>query len=65
MKEIKVAVGDKTETGKLIMIFEAAGAAEAAPAAKAEENRRQQQLPRPPLRPKTLPCRTSAPTKSK
>ena len=42
MKEIKVAVGDKTETGKLIMIFEAAGAAEAAPAAKAEENRRQQ-----------------------
>ncbi|MVF06194.1 pyruvate dehydrogenase complex dihydrolipoyllysine-residue acetyltransferase [Serratia marcescens] len=37
VKEIKVAVGDKTETGKLIMIFEAAGAAEAAPAAKAEE----------------------------
>ena len=64
MKEIKVAVGDKTETGKLIMIFEAAGAAEAAPAAKAEENRRQL-LPRLPLRPKTLPCRTSAPTKSK
>ncbi|WP_116403789.1 pyruvate dehydrogenase complex dihydrolipoyllysine-residue acetyltransferase [Serratia marcescens] len=37
VKEIKVAVGDKTETGKLIMIFEAAGAAEVAPAAKAEE----------------------------
>ncbi|BEN79921.1 acetyltransferase component of pyruvate dehydrogenase complex [Serratia marcescens] len=37
VKEIKVAVGDKTETGKLIMIFEAAGAAEAAPAAKSEE----------------------------
>ncbi|CAI1882681.1 Dihydrolipoyllysine-residue acetyltransferase component of pyruvate dehydrogenase complex [Serratia marcescens] len=37
VKEIKVSVGDKTETGKLIMIFEAAGAAEAAPAAKAEE----------------------------
>ncbi|AHG19440.1 pyruvate dehydrogenase [Chania multitudinisentens RB-25] len=34
VKEIKVAVGDKTETGKLLMIFEAAGAA---PAAKAEE----------------------------
>ena len=37
VKEIKVAVGDKTETGKLIMIFEAAGATEAAQAAKAEE----------------------------
>ncbi|PHM31124.1 pyruvate dehydrogenase complex dihydrolipoyllysine-residue acetyltransferase [Xenorhabdus innexi] len=32
IKEIKVAVGDKVETGKLIMIFESAtGAAEAAP----------------------------------
>jgi pyruvate dehydrogenase E2 component (dihydrolipoamide acetyltransferase) len=37
VKEIKVAVGDKTETGKLLMIFEAEGAAQAAPAAKAEE----------------------------
>ncbi|MFI8417914.1 pyruvate dehydrogenase complex dihydrolipoyllysine-residue acetyltransferase [Serratia sp. NPDC078593] len=37
VKEIKVAVGDKTETGKLIMIFEAEGAAQAAPAAKTEE----------------------------
>ncbi|WP_134705968.1 pyruvate dehydrogenase complex dihydrolipoyllysine-residue acetyltransferase [Rahnella sp. CJA17(1/100)] len=41
VKEIKVAVGDTVETGKLIMIFEAAdGAADAAPAkqeAKAEE----------------------------
>jgi pyruvate dehydrogenase E2 component (dihydrolipoamide acetyltransferase) len=35
VKEIKVTVGDKTETGKLLMIFEAEGAA--APAAKAEE----------------------------
>jgi len=35
VKEIKVAVGDKTETGKLLMIFEAEGAA--APAAKVEE----------------------------
>ena len=32
VKEIKVATGDKVETGKLIMIFEAAGGA-AAPAA--------------------------------
>ncbi|WP_226571872.1 pyruvate dehydrogenase complex dihydrolipoyllysine-residue acetyltransferase [Mangrovibacter yixingensis] len=33
VKEIKVAVGDKTETGKLIMIFDSAdGAAAAAPA---------------------------------
>ncbi|CAM3650374.1 pyruvate dehydrogenase complex dihydrolipoyllysine-residue acetyltransferase [Rahnella bruchi] len=42
VKEIKVAVGDTVETGKLIMIFEAAdGAADAAPAkqeAKAEAN---------------------------
>src|SRR5471030_3181124 len=41
VKEIKVAVGDTIETGKLIMVFEAAdGAADAAPAkqeAKAEE----------------------------
>ena len=37
VKEIKVAVGDKTETGKLLMIFAAEGAAAAAPAAKAEE----------------------------
>ena len=34
VKEIKVSVGDKTETGKLIMIFDSAdGAAAAAPAA--------------------------------
>lgn len=35
VKEIKVAAGDKVETGKLIMIFEAEGAAEAAPAEQA------------------------------
>ncbi|PHM61610.1 pyruvate dehydrogenase complex dihydrolipoyllysine-residue acetyltransferase [Xenorhabdus ishibashii] len=36
VKEIKVTVGDKVETGKLIMIFESAnGAAEAAPAQQA------------------------------
>ncbi|MCI4185881.1 pyruvate dehydrogenase complex dihydrolipoyllysine-residue acetyltransferase [Dickeya dianthicola] len=32
VKEIKVAVGDKVVTGKLIMVFEAEGAAAAAPA---------------------------------
>ncbi|WON77873.1 pyruvate dehydrogenase complex dihydrolipoyllysine-residue acetyltransferase [Serratia sp. UGAL515B_01] len=37
VKEIKVSVGDKTETGKLIMIFEAEGAAATASAVKAEE----------------------------
>ncbi|MGG7668566.1 pyruvate dehydrogenase complex dihydrolipoyllysine-residue acetyltransferase [Yersinia sp. J1] len=36
VKEIKVAVGDKVETGKLIMVFESATGASAAPA-KAEE----------------------------
>ncbi|BET97905.1 pyruvate dehydrogenase complex dihydrolipoyllysine-residue acetyltransferase [Xenorhabdus taiwanensis] len=36
VKEIKVAVGDKVETGKLIMVFESAnGAAEAVPAQQA------------------------------
>lgn len=38
VKEIKVAVGDKVATGKLIMIFEAEGNANAAPA-KAEEQK--------------------------
>ncbi|NIG62242.1 MAG: dihydrolipoyllysine-residue acetyltransferase [Serratia symbiotica] len=37
VKEIKVAVGDKTETGKLMMIFEAEGAAQAESVVKAEE----------------------------
>ncbi|EJF4091057.1 pyruvate dehydrogenase complex dihydrolipoyllysine-residue acetyltransferase [Vibrio parahaemolyticus] len=36
VKEIKVAEGDKISTGSLIMIFEAEGAAEAAPAPAAE-----------------------------
>jgi pyruvate/2-oxoglutarate dehydrogenase complex dihydrolipoamide acyltransferase (E2) component len=45
VKEIKVSVGDKTETGKLIMIFDSAeGAAAAAPA----QERRKKPL-RPPL----------------
>ncbi|HCI0165562.1 TPA: hypothetical protein NN708_003570, partial [Salmonella enterica] len=39
VKEIKVSVGDKTETGALIMIFDSAdGAADAAPA-QAEEKK--------------------------
>jgi pyruvate dehydrogenase E2 component (dihydrolipoamide acetyltransferase) len=38
VKEIKVSVGDKTETGKLIMIFDSADGAAAAPA-KAEEKK--------------------------
>ncbi len=42
VKEIKVSVGDKTQTGALIMIFDSAdGAADAAPA-QAEEGLRQQ-----------------------
>ena len=37
VKEIKVSVGDKTETGKLIMIFDSAdGAAAAAPSAESK-----------------------------
>ena len=36
VKEIKVAEGDSVSTGSLIMIFEAEGAAEAAPASAAE-----------------------------
>ncbi|KFC07664.1 dihydrolipoamide acetyltransferase component of pyruvate dehydrogenase complex [Trabulsiella guamensis ATCC 49490] len=38
VKEIKVSVGDKTETGKLIMIFDSADGAAEAPA-KAEEKK--------------------------
>ncbi|MRS20082.1 pyruvate dehydrogenase complex dihydrolipoyllysine-residue acetyltransferase [Enterobacteriaceae bacterium RIT692] len=37
VKEIKISTGDKVETGKLIMIFEAEGAAEAAPAPAEEK----------------------------
>ncbi|MCS2149134.1 pyruvate dehydrogenase complex dihydrolipoyllysine-residue acetyltransferase [Scandinavium manionii] len=39
VKEIKVSVGDKTETGKLIMIFDSADGAAAAAPAQAEENK--------------------------
>lgn len=66
VKEIKVSVGDKTETGALIMIFDSAdGAADAAPA-KAEERKkrlRQQHLLR--QRRKTFTFRISAVTKLK
>ncbi|TPE16951.1 pyruvate dehydrogenase complex dihydrolipoyllysine-residue acetyltransferase [Pantoea vagans] len=37
VKEIKIATGDKVETGSLIMVFDAEGAAEAAPAAAEEK----------------------------
>jgi pyruvate dehydrogenase E2 component (dihydrolipoamide acetyltransferase) len=36
VKEIKISTGDKVETGSLIMVFDAEGAAEAAPAADAK-----------------------------
>ncbi|WP_416821455.1 biotin/lipoyl-containing protein, partial [Cronobacter sakazakii] len=39
VKEIKVSVGDKVETGKLIMIFDSAEGAAAAAPAKAEEKK--------------------------
>lgn len=39
VKEIKVAVGDKTETGKLIMIFDSADGTAAAASAQAEEKK--------------------------
>ncbi|MFB6326286.1 pyruvate dehydrogenase complex dihydrolipoyllysine-residue acetyltransferase [Pantoea deleyi] len=37
VKEIKISTGDKVETGSLIMMFDAEGAAEAAPAAAPEK----------------------------
>ncbi|MEE3661111.1 pyruvate dehydrogenase complex dihydrolipoyllysine-residue acetyltransferase [Brenneria sp. g21c3] len=47
VKEIKVAVGDKVETGKLIMIFDSAdGAADATPA-KAEEKEEKKEASKP------------------
>ena len=64
VKEIKVSVGDKTETGKLIMIFDSADGAAAAAPAQAEEKKkqlRQQHLL--PLRRKTYTYLTSAATK--
>ncbi|XNM63900.1 biotin/lipoyl-containing protein [Escherichia coli] len=64
VKEIKVSVGDKTETGKLIMIFDSAdGAAAAAPAKARKKRLRQQHLLR--QRQKTYTYLTSAATKLK
>ncbi|BCQ46767.1 hypothetical protein ERHA55_42940 [Erwinia rhapontici] len=69
VKEIKVATGDKVETGKLIMIFEAAGGA-AAPAAA--EEKKEEAAPaaapaaaRRPAQQKRLTYRISAATKLK
>lgn len=39
VKEIKIAVGDKVNTGSLIMVFDAEGAAEAAPAAEEKKQK--------------------------
>lgn len=65
VKEIKISTGDKVETGSLIMVFDAEGAAEAAPAAAEEKKRtRRQPLLRPQPAKKWL-CRISAVTKLK
>lgn len=67
VKEIKISTGDKVETGSLIMVFDAEGAAEAAPAA-AEEKKRTRRQRQPLLRPqpaKKWLCRISAVTKLK
>ncbi|MFP1529224.1 biotin/lipoyl-containing protein [Escherichia coli] len=66
VKEIKVSVGDKTQTGALIMIFDSAdGAADAAPA-QAEEKKEAAPAAAPRLRrQKTLTFRISAATKLK
>ncbi len=67
VKEIKISTGDKVETGSLIMMFDAEGAAEAAPAPAEEKNQRRRQ--RQPLlllpRAKTSTSRISAAMKSK
>ena len=72
VKEIKVSVGDKTQTGALIMIFDSAdGAADAAPAQAEEllrQKRRKKQLRQQHQRlqrQKTLTFRISAATKLK
>lgn len=67
VKEIKVSVGDKTETGKLIMIFDSAeGAAAAAPAQEEKkEAARQPLLQRLPRQRKKFTSRISAAMKSK
>ncbi|MGS6173379.1 biotin/lipoyl-containing protein, partial [Enterobacter hormaechei] len=55
VKEIKVSVGDKTETGKLIMIFDSAdGAAAAAPPHQYKKKSPPSTSPPPPAAPKEL-----------
>jgi pyruvate dehydrogenase E2 component (dihydrolipoamide acetyltransferase) len=66
VKEIKVSVGDKTETGKLIMIFDSAdGAAAAAPAQEEKKPLRPPQHQQLPRARKKFTYRTSAVTKLK
>ncbi|MBF6066850.1 hypothetical protein IE984_13770 [Klebsiella pneumoniae] len=67
VQEIKVSVGDKTETGKLIMIFDSAeGAAAAAPAQEEKkEVARPPLLQRLPRQRKKFTSRISAAMKSK
>lgn len=66
VKEIKVSVGDKTETGKLIMIFDSAeGAAAAAPAQEEKKPLRPPLLQRLPRQRKKFTSRISAAMKSK
>ena len=68
VKEIKVSVGDKTETGKLIMIFDSAeGAAAAAPARRKRRKKplRPPLLQRLPRQRKKFTSRISAAMKSK
>lgn len=67
VQEIKVSVGDKTETGKLIMIFDSAeGAAAAAPAQEEKKKPlRPPLLQRLPRQRKKFTSRISAAMKSK
>ncbi len=66
VKEIKVSVGDKTQTGALIMIFDSAdGAADAAPAQAEEKKEAARQQHQRLRRQKTLTFRISAATKLK
>jgi pyruvate/2-oxoglutarate dehydrogenase complex dihydrolipoamide acyltransferase (E2) component len=66
VKEIKVSVGDKTETGKLIMIFDSAdGAAAAAPARQKRRKKRLRQQHLQPRARKKFTYRISAAMKLK
>ena len=65
VKEIKVSVGDKTETGKLIMIFDSAEGAAAAAPAQEKKPLRPPLLQRLPRQRKKFTSRISAAMKSK